>query len=213
MASSKSSRASNKRDASTGAAEDEYEEYSTPSGYELEKLLCRGSVAYTRVNEVWPNVYIGDEMTARKRFQLQNMGITHVLNAAEGTGNHVDTGPAYYEDTNIQYYGIEADDIATFDLSPFFYPAAEFIHKVLSTPEHKLLVHCVMGRSRSATIFLAYLMIYHNMTLVEAIEQVKRRRRIIPNWGFLKQLRQLDIKLQEQKQGSHNEDNGNRQKC
>lgn len=37
------------------------EEYVTPGGYELDKILNRGSVAYTHVNEVWPNVYIGDE--------------------------------------------------------------------------------------------------------------------------------------------------------
>lgn len=43
---------------SMGAAE---EEYVTPGGYELEKILNRGSVAYTHVNEVWPGVYIGDE--------------------------------------------------------------------------------------------------------------------------------------------------------
>lgn len=36
-------------------------EYETPGGYELEKHLTHGSVAYTNVNEVWPNVYIGDE--------------------------------------------------------------------------------------------------------------------------------------------------------
>lgn len=37
------------------------DDYVTPGTYELEKILNRGSVAYTRVNEVWPNVYIGDE--------------------------------------------------------------------------------------------------------------------------------------------------------
>lgn len=37
------------------------DEYVTPGSYELEKLLNRGSVAYTHVNEVWPNVYVGDE--------------------------------------------------------------------------------------------------------------------------------------------------------
>lgn len=57
-----------------------------------------------------------------------------------------------------------------------------------------------MGRSRSATIFLAYLMICENMTVVDAIEHVKKRRRIIPNWGFLKQLRELDMHLQEKRE-------------
>lgn len=66
----------------------------------------------------------------------------------------------------------------------------------------KLLVHCVMGRSRSATLFLAYLMICENMTLVDAIEQVKKRRRIIPNWGFLKQLRELDMQLLDRRKGA-----------
>lgn len=56
-----------------------------------------------------------------------------------------------------------------------------------------------MGRSRSATLFLAYLMICKNMTVVDAVDHVKRRRRIIPNWGFLKQLRQLDTYLLEQR--------------
>lgn len=37
------------------------EGYVTPGSYELEKILNRGSPAYTHVNEVWPNVYIGDE--------------------------------------------------------------------------------------------------------------------------------------------------------
>lgn len=66
-------------------------------------------------------------------------------------------------------------------------------------PADKLLVHCVMGRSRSATLFLAYLMICESMTVVDAIEHVKRRRRIIPNWGFLKQLRELDMQLLQQR--------------
>lgn len=58
-----------------------------------------------------------------------------------------------------------------------------------------------MGRSRSATLFLAYLMINKNMTVVDAIDKVKSYRRIIPNWGFLKQLRELDMSLHEQRKG------------
>uniref|UniRef100_A0A8C6WPN8 Dual specificity protein phosphatase n=1 Tax=Neogobius melanostomus TaxID=47308 RepID=A0A8C6WPN8_9GOBI len=167
-------------------------EYVTPGGYELEKILNRGSVTYTHVNEVWPNVYIGDEETARDKYKLKELGITHILNAAEGTWNNVDTGAGYYSDMDIVYYGVVAEDTTTFDLSQYFHSASAFIEKTLN----KLLVHCVMGRSRSATLFLAYLMICRNMTVVDAVETVKRRRRIIPNWGFLKQLRELDMQLQ-----------------
>uniref|UniRef100_A0A3B4VDE9 Dual specificity protein phosphatase n=1 Tax=Seriola dumerili TaxID=41447 RepID=A0A3B4VDE9_SERDU len=181
------------------SAQPPVDEYVTPGGYELEKILNRGSVAYTHVNEVWPNVYIGDEETAKDKHSLKRLGITHILNAAEGTWNNVDTGAGYYSDMDIVYYGVVAEDVATFDLSQYFFSAAQFIKETLSNPQNKLLVHCVMGRSRSATLFLAYLMICENMTVVDAIDHVKKRRRIIPNWGFLKQLRELDMHLLEKR--------------
>ncbi|XP_023804957.1 dual specificity phosphatase DUPD1 [Oryzias latipes] len=191
-----------KNDTKAGEESIPTDDYITPGGYELEKILNRGSVAYTHVNEVWPSVYIGDEETAKDKVKLRSLGVTHVLNAAEGTWNSVDTGPAYYTDMNIVYYGVVAEDVQTFDLSQYFFSAAQFIHETLSDAQNKLLVHCVMGRSRSATLFLAYLMIYENMTVVDAIEHVKKRRRIIPNWGFLKQLRELDQQLQQERSSS-----------
>ncbi|XP_026887510.2 dual specificity phosphatase DUPD1 isoform X1 [Electrophorus electricus] len=181
-------------------APEEQEEYTTPSNYALEKQLSHGSVTYTRVNEVWPNIFIGDDReTARNCYRLQKIGVTHVLNAAEGQRNSVCTGAGYYRHISVEYYGIEAEDTPSFNLSQHFFPVAEYMHQVLSNPSNKLLVHCVMGRSRSASLVLAYLMIHEKMTLVEAIEQVKCRRRILPNWGFLKQLRELDSFLVEQR--------------
>lgn len=82
------------------------------------------------------------------------------------------------------------------------FPSAnfEYIHSyLLHFALDKVLVHCVMGRSRSATLVLAYLMKKQSLTVVDAIEHVRRRRCILPNHGFLKQLRALDISLQEEK--------------
>uniref|UniRef100_A0A4X1SNN5 Dual specificity protein phosphatase n=1 Tax=Sus scrofa TaxID=9823 RepID=A0A4X1SNN5_PIG len=110
--------------------EGEAEEYCTPGAFELERLFWKGSPQYTHVNEVWPKLYIGDEATALDRYGLQKAGFTHVLNAAHGRWN-VDTGPDYYRDMAIEYHGVEADDLPTFDLSIFFYPAAAFIDAAL----------------------------------------------------------------------------------
>ena len=66
----------------------------------------------------------------------------------------------------------------------------------------KVLVHCTVGVSRSATLVLAYLMIRQNMTLVEAIKTVKDHRGIIPNRGFLRQLNGLDGILRSSRRGS-----------
>ncbi|XP_030628312.1 dual specificity phosphatase DUPD1-like [Chanos chanos] len=190
----------NIKNAYTPVQSDPNSDYVTPGAFDLEKLFWTGAGAqYTHVNEVWPRVLIGDEKAALERHNLEKMGVTHILNAAEGKWNSVATGPDYYRDMNIVYYGVEAEDVPTFNLSEFFYPTAQFIDQALSKPENKLLVHCVMGRSRSATLFLAYLMIYEKMTVVDAIEHVKAQRCILPNRGFLKQLRSLDIQLQEQR--------------
>ncbi|KFP65823.1 Dual specificity phosphatase DUPD1, partial [Cariama cristata] len=177
------------------------EDYYTPGAFELERLFWKGCPKYTHVNEVWPNLYIGDEKTALDRYSLEKEGFTHILNAAHGQRN-VDTGPEYYHDMTVEYHGVEADDLPTFNLSQFFYSASKFIDNALQDERNKVLVHCAMGRSRSATLVLAYLMIYKNMTIVDAIEQVSRHRCILPNRGFLKQLRELDIALALQRRNT-----------
>nr|KAF6368230.1 dual specificity phosphatase 26 [Myotis myotis]KAF6373498.1 dual specificity phosphatase 26 [Pipistrellus kuhlii] len=82
-------------------------------------------------------------------------------------------------------------------MSIHFQTAADFIHRALSLPGGKILVHCAVGVSRSATLVLAYLMLYHHLTLVEAIKKVKDHRGIIPNRGFLRQLLALDRRLRQ----------------
>nr|XP_014130855.1 dual specificity protein phosphatase 26 [Zonotrichia albicollis] len=131
---------------------------------------------------------------ASNRRELLQLRITHVLNASHCRWRG---GANYYEGTGIRYLGIEAHDSPSFDMSPYFYPAADFIHQALN--EGRILVHCAVGVSRSATLVLAYLMIRHHMPLVEAIKTVKDHRGIIPNRGFLRQLVALDNALRLQR--------------
>ncbi|KAG5272419.1 hypothetical protein AALO_G00165300 [Alosa alosa] len=164
---------------------------------ELERLLYTGKTACNHADEVWPNLYIGDQEIAADRRELAKLGITHILNCAQSKWR---VGAEYYAGMNITYQGIEAHDSPTFDMSVNFYPASEFIHKALSNGG-KVLVHCAVGVSRSATLVLAYLMIRQNMTLVEAIKTVKDHRGVIPNRGFLRQLNGLDGILRSSRSG------------
>lgn len=66
------------------------------------------------------------------RYGLWRLGITHVLNAAHG--KMCCQGSDDFYGTTVQYYGVAADDLPTFDISPFFYPSAQYIHQALSTP-------------------------------------------------------------------------------
>uniref|UniRef100_A0A8C5L864 Dual specificity protein phosphatase n=1 Tax=Jaculus jaculus TaxID=51337 RepID=A0A8C5L864_JACJA len=164
-----------------------------PSVLQLEELLRAGRVSCSHVDEVWPNLFIGDATTANNRFELWKLGITHVLNAAHG-GLYCQGGPDFYG-SSVSYLGVPAHDLPDFTISTYFSSAADFIHRALNTPGAKVLVHCVVGVSRSATLVLAYLMLHHRLSLRQAVITVRERRWIFPNRGFLHQLRQLDQQL------------------
>lgn len=148
------------------------------------------------------------------------MGITHVLNTAEGARyGQVDTGHVYYRDmSNVRYMGFPMTDQPSTDISRYFYIAAKFIENGVSSGGSykfhkakkncliifigflgKVLVHCLVGMSRSATCVLAYLMICRKMTAAEAIRTVRMRRNIRPNDGFLQQLADLDNELKRER--------------
>ncbi|XP_073829119.1 dual specificity protein phosphatase 13B isoform X2 [Musca autumnalis] len=147
-------------------------------------------------DEVYPGIFIGDAASAKNKTFLRMKGITHVLNAAEGCRyGQVDTGHSYYRDMpSIRYMGFPMVDAPTTDISRYFYVAAKFIESALNSGG-KVLVHCLVGMSRSATCVLAYLMICRKMTAVEAIRKVRMHRDIHPNDGFLQQLADLDMEL------------------
>ncbi|XP_014476418.1 PREDICTED: dual specificity protein phosphatase 3-like [Dinoponera quadriceps] len=149
-------------------------------------------------DEVYPRIYIGNGVTAKNKKYLEMLGITHLLNAAEGKRfGFVNTDSDYYADTNIKYYGILVTDLPTADISKYFYTVADFIDEAMSTGG-KAFVHCMQGVSRSATCVLAYLMIKKKMLAVDALRMIRVCRDVHPNAGFLEQLARLDNRLRRQ---------------
>uniref|UniRef100_A0A8C1MCL8 Protein-serine/threonine phosphatase n=1 Tax=Cyprinus carpio TaxID=7962 RepID=A0A8C1MCL8_CYPCA len=186
------------------------ESHVSQSVIQLQDRLDEYTLGCTPVTEVWPNVFIGNEETARNRAKLKGMDITHILNAAavekslkvlfeipskKSLKGKVNTGVTYYQGRSLNYYDVPAVDKCSFNISEYFFPAAQFIHQALSNPENKVLVHCKKGLSRSATLVLAYLMIHHDMMVEDAIDHVTEGRSIRPNIGFLKQLTILNSSL------------------
>lgn len=57
----------------------------------------------------------------------------------------------------------------------------------------------MMGVSRSAVLVASYLMIFQHMSIMEALTSMRKKRAINPNEGFLKQLRELNENLMEER--------------
>lgn len=148
-------------------------------------------------DEVYPNLYVGEDTIALSRVGLRNLGITHLLNVAQGDSNyHVNGNNVLYHKVNIEYMGLEATDQMNFDLSIYFEKGANFIEKGLKSGG-KVMVNCKQGASRSATLVLAYLMMKCHMTAKEAVRTVRAKREIDPNEGFLQQICNLNETLKK----------------
>uniref|UniRef100_A0A8C2V1D7 Serine/threonine/tyrosine interacting like 2 n=1 Tax=Chinchilla lanigera TaxID=34839 RepID=A0A8C2V1D7_CHILA len=182
--------------------------YNTPCVLDLQRALVqdRQEAPRNEVDEVWPNIFIAEKSVAVNKGRLKRLGVTHILNAAHGTG--VYTGPEFYTGLEIQYLGIEVDDFPEVDISQHFRKAAEFLDEALLTYRGKVLVSSEMGISRSAVLVAAYLMIFHNMAILEALMTMRKKRAIYPNDGFLKQLRELNEKLMEEREEDYGREEG-----
>ncbi|XP_060070761.1 dual specificity protein phosphatase 3-like [Ylistrum balloti] len=157
-------------------------------------------------NEVFPNIFIGEESIAKNRMGLKGIGITHILNAAEGNSDyHVNINAEMYKRVDIIYYGIKAMDQMNFQLTPYFDKSVEFIQQAIDAGG-KVMVNCKMGASRSATLVLAYLMIEHHMPVQDATRLVRSKREICPNDGFMQQLCDLNEQLKKAGHFDKNQD-------
>ncbi|KAM9804410.1 dual specificity protein phosphatase 13A-like [Neosynchiropus ocellatus] len=160
---------------------------------ELERILDSCTLELTAVDEVCPNLYIGNVAIAQNRKRLCDLGITHILNAAHAKQGSI--GDQSFYGNSCVYYGIPAEDSEHFDLSEHFKPASDFIHDALTKEQGKVLVHCIMGMSRSASLVLAYLMLRQRLALTDALKLLIQKRAIYPNRNFLVQLHRLDEQL------------------
>lgn len=157
-------------------------------------------------DEVFPNIYIGNRGAAQNKEYLTRLGITHVLNAADGkTKDQVNTGQEFYKGTSIIYMGMDITDTTDVKLEDFFEPAAKFIDNALKK-NGKVFVNCLMGMSRSGTMVIAYLMIKLGMTAEKALTTVRTYRDIRPNYGFLCQLVKLERSLGRHKSEKRSRD-------
>ncbi len=96
-------------------------------GWTISLSYCLVQVSLTRALLLLPR------FVAQNVMRLQRLGVTHILNVAEGNSfMHVNTNAEFYAGNGITYHGIQANDTEQFNISAFFEEAADFIDKALA---------------------------------------------------------------------------------
>ncbi|CAD6206228.1 GSCOCG00010030001-RA-CDS [Cotesia congregata] len=130
--------------------------------------------------EIFDHVYLGSEWNASNLEELQKNGVKHILNVTREIDNFF---PGMFNYLNVRVY----DDEKT-DLLKHWDDTFKYITKARKEGS-KVLVHCKMGVSRSASVVIAYAMKAYNWDFSQAWKHVKDKRNCIkPNNNFLLQL-------------------------
>lgn len=163
-------------------------------------------------HEVRPNLWLGSYVAATDPEIARHRGITHVLSIAigveslQGFRTWLDRAPAVVEEPVRRYFDPTADDPFTrlviseddhpaSDVKRHFEAASTFIAAGLAGG-HGVLVHCMAGASRSASLVTAYLMKTEHLSASAALAAVAKWRPIVdPNPGFRDQLRDYEADL------------------
>ena len=140
--------------------------------------------------EVTAGLWIGPQTSAMKIQAMRENGIKRILKVNE-TGSLIDMAKWGIKRLNVN---LEDHSDYALDTEKEVLPCLKFIHDgIVGNPVEATLVVCTAGMSRSATICIAYLMLYQNLTFQEAFDKTKKARRFInPNAGFVRYLLGLE---------------------
>jgi len=162
-------------------------------GIKLPMRTSRDSFSSIRISEIIDDfLYLGGARDLVDPAVLSSRNIKRVVNCAKEytepvKGENIETHTTCWADSKAQNIETEFD------------AAFRFIEDAKELGE-RVFVHCMLGKSRSASLVIAYLMREHKQTLKEAFEFVRSRRTIIkPNSGFMQQL----IEYEQQLHGSN----------
>ncbi|RKP11327.1 protein-tyrosine phosphatase-like protein, partial [Piptocephalis cylindrospora] len=138
-------------------------------------------------SRILPFMYLGDLRQASDVRMLRDLGITNLLSVGI-------TVPVPHRDIGVKVIE-HLDDDGLHLISPSIPHCLEYIDRV-HAQGGRVLVHCQVGTSRSASICIAYMMERVGMDLMDAYMWVRARRIAViiqPNLMFMWELWEREL--------------------
>jgi dual specificity phosphatase 12 len=140
------------------------------------------------ISEIEPGLYLGDFASSSVLSTLINNGITAIVSLANNESE------SWYRPANRElvpaasHMFVCCADSPTQDILVKLEDMCDFIETQSAKPNSHVLVHCTAGKSRSATVVVAYLMRKNREGLDAVLKRVKQKRRVEPSGNFIDQL-------------------------
>ena len=151
------------------------------------------------IDHIIDNIYLGDFRTADNIDILKEYNITHIINCAFNLPNK------YPE--QITYKRLELRDETDQPIIEKLEEAYQFIKE---NKDKNIFVHCVFGKSRSASVVIFYIMKEKKLNFNEAKNFVKNIRQIVePNSGFENELNRYEEEHIKNDKDGNNKTNEN----
>uniref|UniRef100_UPI00398F2C01 dual specificity protein phosphatase 8-like isoform X2 n=1 Tax=Pristiophorus japonicus TaxID=55135 RepID=UPI00398F2C01 len=145
-------------------------------------------VANIGPTRILPHLYLGSQKDVLNKDLMVQNGITYVLNASNSCPK-----PDFISESH--FMRIPVNDNYCEKLLPWLDESVDFIDKA-KVSNCRVLVHCLAGISRSATVAIAYIMKTMGLSSDDAYRFVKDRRpSISPNFNFMGQLLEYEKSL------------------
>ena len=143
--------------------------------------------------EILPNLWISGILGVRNSMFYKNNNIKCVINCSKDI-------PFYSSETLNVRIPVN-DDLKKHEIQNLYKymdKATNVIHSHFKKNQG-IVVHCYAGKQRSASIIVAYLIKYGNMTIQDAINSIKSKRIYVftPCNNFIEAIRQFKKDLEE----------------
>jgi atypical dual specificity phosphatase len=143
-----------------------------------------------QASEILPRLYLSDMYSATDPLTLKRLGITHVVSVVKD--------PWYKYPTTIRHLCLPIHDLPSSNIEGYLDSCVTWIKHALDKEDARVMVHCMWGMSRSASIVIAYVMATRGTSLLRSLSHVRGKRKVVrPNQGFLRQLICYEQKLKQ----------------